>query len=62
MSGMVGVITGNGGADGLGSAFGKAATSPRRAQILALLAGMLLFWDDYSSILILGYQTLNPKL
>jgi hypothetical protein len=83
MSGMVGVITRNGGADGLGASFGRAATSQRRAQVwfnqvslfmffldvctivvlliicplrqvLALIAGILLFWDDYSSILILG--------
>ena len=51
---MVGVITRNGGSDGLGKLFSKAATSQRRAQIMGLLAGLMLFWDDYSSILILG--------
>ncbi|KAJ1494360.1 hypothetical protein T484DRAFT_1765742 [Baffinella frigidus] len=59
MSGLVGLITKNGGALGLGRRFGSYATSARRAQGATCAAGLLIFFDDYASILIVG-STLRP--
>jgi len=59
MAGLVGVISRNGGALGLGKVFVQYATSARRAQMIAVLVGYLVFFDDYSSILIVG-PTMRP--
>ena len=59
MSGLVGLISRNGGAAGLGKFFARYATTSVRAQLLTAAAGILVFFDDYSSILIVG-PTMRP--
>ena len=59
MSGLVGLLSRSGGAAGLGQVFATYATTPVRAQVLTALAGVLVFFDDYSSILIVG-PTMRP--
>jgi FK506-binding protein 4/5 len=59
MSGLVGLISRNGGAAGLGNLLARYATSPIRAQLLTAAAGITIFFDDYSSILIVG-PTMKP--
>eukprot|EP00961_Rhodomonas_salina_P253260 3422890-Rhodomonas_salina.1 len=54
MSGLVGLITKNGGALALGRAFAPLATTAPRAQLCAVCAGVAVFFDDYASILIVG--------
>jgi Na+/H+ antiporter NhaC len=54
MSGLVGLVSRNGGAAGLGRVLARYATTPERAQIITALAGLGIFFDDYASILIVG--------
>jgi Na+/H+ antiporter NhaC len=57
--GLVGLILRNGGAAGMGRVFARYATTSVRAQLLTAGAGLMVFFDDYSSILIVG-PTMRP--
>ncbi len=52
--GMVHVLSRNGGLGGLVDTLGKLATNRRRAQYSISLAGIALFFDDYSNTVVLG--------
>lgn len=54
LGGMVGVMARSGGTQGIVEALRPLATTPRRAQFLTWLAGMLIFFDDYANTLIVG--------
>ena len=59
LGGMVGVMSRSGGTLGIVEALRPYATSPRRAQFLAWLAGVAIFFDDYANTLIVG-NTMRP--
>ncbi|MBW3554718.1 MAG: Na+/H+ antiporter NhaC family protein [Gemmatimonadetes bacterium] len=59
LGGMVGVISRNGGTQGLVEAMRGAATTRRRGQFLTWLAGLAIFFDDYANTLIVG-NTMRP--
>ena len=59
LGGMVGVISRSGGALGVVRALEPLATTPRRAQVVTWLMGVLIFFDDYSNTLIVG-NTMRP--
>jgi Na+/H+ antiporter NhaC len=59
LGGMVGVISRSGGTHGIVEAMRPLATTPRRAQFFAWLAGILIFFDDYASTLVVG-NTMRP--
>ena len=56
LSGLVGMIDKSGGILGLTSQLLKVATGPRGAQGASILAGCLIFFDDYASCLVLGFS------
>ena len=59
LGGMVGVISRNGGTQGMVEALSGAATSRRRGQFFTWLAGIAIFFDDYANTLIVG-NTMRP--
>lgn len=59
LGGMVGVITRSGGTHGIVEALRPFATSPRRGQLMAWAAGLIIFFDDYANTLIVG-NTMRP--
>ena len=59
LGGMVGVMTRSGGTRGIVEAMRPFATTRRRGQFLAWLAGILIFFDDYANTLIVG-NTMRP--
>ncbi len=59
LGGMVGVMTRSGGTRGIVEALRPLATTRRRGQFLAWLAGILIFFDDYANTLIVG-NTMRP--
>lgn len=59
LGGMVGVIGRSGGTQGLVEALRPWATSPRRGQFFTWLAGIAIFFDDYTNTLIVG-NTFRP--
>ena len=59
LGGMVGVISRNGGTQGMVEALRGAATTRRRGQFLTWLAGIAIFFDDYANTLIVG-NTMRP--
>ena len=59
MGGMVGVVGATGGARGLAGAFGRAARSRRGAGLVSSALGLLFFFDDYASSLMVG-TTMRP--
>ncbi len=59
LGGMVGVISRSGGVRGMMEKVGNSATTARRGQLYAGLAGLLIFFDDYTNALIVG-NTLRP--
>ncbi len=59
LGGMVGVISKSGGMKGIAEALGKFATNSRRGQLASWFTGMIIFFDDYASTLIVG-NTLRP--
>jgi len=59
LGGMVGVMTRSGGTRGIVEAMRPLATTRRRGQFLAWLAGILIFFDDYANTLIVG-NTMRP--
>ncbi len=59
LGGMVGVMSRSGGTLGIVEALRPYATSRRRGQFLTWLAGLVIFFDDYSNTLIVG-NTFRP--
>jgi Na+/H+ antiporter NhaC len=59
LGGMVGVIAKSGGTVGVVRALEPLATTPRRAQVVTWVMGVLIFFDDYSNTLIVG-NTMRP--
>jgi len=57
--GMIGVISKNGGMNGIAMSVSKYANSRRKAQLATLLLGLFIFFDDYSNTLIVG-NTMRP--
>lgn len=57
--GMVGVISRNGGTQGIANALVAMARSARRGQVATWLLGIAIFFDDYASTLITG-NTMRP--
>lgn len=54
MSGLVGIIEKSGGLLGITEAFRGFVKTPKSAQLVSLIAGCLIFFDDYSNCLIAG--------
>ncbi len=54
LGGMVGVMSRCGGTYGVVELLEPLATTPRRAQVVTWLMGVLIFFDDYSNTLIVG--------
>ena len=59
LGGMVAVMSKSGGTFGVVRALEPYATTPRRAQIVTWVMGVLIFFDDYSNTLIVG-NTMRP--
>ncbi len=59
LGGMVGVMSRSGGTLGVVRALEPLATTPRRAQVVTWIMGVLIFFDDYSNTLIVG-NTMRP--
>jgi Na+/H+ antiporter NhaC len=59
LGGMVGVITRNGGAQGVVEVLRPYATTRRRGQFFTWLSGLIIFFDDYANTLIRG-NTMRP--
>ncbi len=59
LGGMVAVMSKSGGTVGVVRALEPLATTPRRAQVVTWLMGVLIFFDDYSNTLIVG-NTMRP--
>jgi len=54
LGGMVGVMSRAGGTRGVVQVLEPYATTPRRAQVVTWLMGVMIFFDDYSNTLIVG--------
>jgi Na+/H+ antiporter NhaC len=59
MMAMVGVITRNGGVQGVMQAIAGLASSARRSQLAAYLMGLAVFFDDYANTILVG-STMRP--
>ncbi len=59
LGGMVGVISKSGGMKGIAERLAKFATNAKRGQLASWITGMIIFFDDYASTLIVG-NTLRP--
>src|SRR5690606_27187401 len=59
LGGMVGVMGRSGGTLGIVESLRHLATTPRRGQLMAWLAGLFIFFDDYANTLIVG-NTMRP--
>ncbi len=59
LGGMVGVLTRMGATKAIVDAVRPYATTPQRGQFVAWLAGLAIFFDDYSNTLIVG-NTMRP--
>ncbi len=59
MGGLVGIISSNGGARGIVAAVAKRATTARSGSIATWVLGMMVFFDDYASSLLIG-TTMRP--
>ena len=59
MGGLVGIISNNGGTAGIVDVIAKRATSRRAGGIATWAMGMLVFFDDYASSLLIG-TTMRP--
>jgi Na+/H+ antiporter NhaC len=59
MGGLVGIISNNGGTAGIVEAIAKRATSRRAGGVATWGMGMLVFFDDYASSLLIG-TTMRP--
>jgi len=56
LSGLVGMIEKSGGMKGLANNLLKYARSPTMAGLAAVAAGLLVFFDDYASCLVVGFS------
>jgi Na+/H+ antiporter NhaC len=56
LSGLVGMIEKSGGMKGLATNLLKYARSPTMAGLAAIAAGVLVFFDDYASCLVVGFS------
>ncbi len=54
ISGMVGVISANGGAAAVVSSFTRWSSTRQRGQVSTWVAGLLVFFDDYANAMIVG--------
>jgi len=54
LGGMVGIVTRNGGTQGVVEAVSPLASTPRRGKVAVALAGMGVFFDDFANCLIVG--------
>lgn len=54
LGGMLGLVTQSGGAKGLASSVRSEVTTRRRGQLTTWLLGLLVFFDDYASALLVG--------
>ena len=59
IGGMIGIITRNGGLDGVVVLLSKWASNNRRVQIATSGLGLSIFFDDYSNIMLIG-NTMRP--
>lgn len=59
IGGMVGIISRNGGMQGVVDRIVGWARSPRRGQIITATMGILIFFDDYANSLVVG-NTMRP--
>ncbi|WP_238946715.1 Na+/H+ antiporter NhaC family protein [Seongchinamella unica] len=57
IGGMVGIVSRNGGMQGIVNRSLQVATSPRRGQAVIAFLGLTIFFDDYSNTLIVGNAT-----
>ena len=56
---MVGIVSRNGGTQGIVKAVEPLASNPKRGKIATWLAGLAIFFDDYANTLIVG-NTMRP--
>jgi len=59
IGGMVGIITRNGGMQGIVNRISRRATDPRSGQLATWFLGIAIFFDDYSNTLLVG-NTMRP--
>ena len=59
IGGMVGIISKNGGTQGIVNKIVKWANSPQRGQLVTWLLGLVVFFDDYANTLVVG-KTMRP--
>lgn len=59
IGGMVALISRNGGMQGVVEALARKARTPRSAQFMTWLLGVLVFFDDYANTLLVG-NTMRP--
>ena len=59
IAGMVGIISKNGGTQGLVDQIAKLASTPQRGQAATGLLGLTIFFDDYANTLVVG-NTMRP--
>ncbi|MEQ9401917.1 MAG: Na+/H+ antiporter NhaC family protein [Longimicrobiales bacterium] len=59
LGGVVGVVSRNGGTQGIVDAVSPFASTPKRGKIATWIAGLAIFFDDYANTLIVG-NTMRP--
>ncbi|SHK76707.1 Na+/H+ antiporter NhaC family protein [Rhodothermus profundi] len=59
IGGMVGIISKNGGMQGVVNRIVRWASDPRRGQLATAVLGLLIFFDDYANTLVVG-NTMRP--
>jgi Na+/H+ antiporter NhaC len=59
IGGMVGIISRNGGTQGIVNTVVRWASSPKRGQLATAFLGLAIFFDDYANTLIVG-NTMRP--
>jgi Na+/H+ antiporter NhaC len=59
ISGLVGIVSHNGGMQGIVNAISRYANSRRRGQLATFLLGLIIFIDDYANSLVVG-NTMRP--
>ncbi len=59
IGGMVGIVTRNGGMNGVVNHIARWATSAKRGQVVTATLGLAVFFDDYANTLVVG-NTMRP--
>ncbi len=59
IGGMVGIVTRNGGMNGVVNHIARWATSSKRGQVATATLGLVVFFDDYANTLVVG-NTMRP--